>query len=45
MTFSFDIAVAVRKDDRQLLPDLDRALARRKPEVDAVLASFAVPQL
>lgn len=45
MTFSFDIAVGVRKGDRDLLADLDRALARRKPEVDAVLDSFAVPRL
>jgi len=41
---TFDIAAGVRKDDEALAHELDQALAKRRPEIDAVLASYGVPR-
>jgi mxaJ protein len=41
----FDISMAVRKEDEALRQEVDRALARRRAEVDAILAAYAVPRL
>lgn len=41
--FTFDIAMAVRKQDADLLADVQGALDRRKPEIDAVLTDYGVP--
>jgi mxaJ protein len=41
----FDISMAVRKDDDALRKELDEALARRRAEVDAILAEYAVPRV
>jgi mxaJ protein len=41
----FDIAVAVRRDDGARAARLQRALDRRRREVDAVLARFGVPRV
>ena len=41
----FAIAVGVRKDDRELREQLDAALERRRPEVDAILDAYGVPRV
>jgi mxaJ protein len=41
---AFDISMGLRKGDRPLLRAVDRALAELEPEVEAVLASYGVPQ-
>jgi len=40
---AFDIAVGVRKDDPGLRKEIDRALARHRGEIKALLASYGVP--
>ena len=39
----FDISMAVRKDDRALRRELNRAIERRRSAIDAVLREFHVP--
>jgi mxaJ protein len=41
----FDISMAVRKENETLRQEVDAALARRRPEVDAILAAYGVPRL
>ena len=41
----FDISMAVRKENDTLRQEVDAALARRRPEVDAILAAYGVPRL
>jgi len=41
----FDISMAVRKEDEALRQELDLALARRRTEVDAILADYGVPRV
>jgi mxaJ protein len=41
----FDISMAVRNDDETLRQEVDAALTRRRPEVDAILATYGVPRL
>src|SRR5581483_298182 len=41
--FTFAIAVGVRRDDPGLRDRLDRALARRRPEVERILREYGVP--
>lgn len=41
--FAFDIAVGVRKGAPGLRDEIDAVLARRKPELDAILAEYGVP--
>jgi mxaJ protein len=41
----FDISMGVRTDDDKLKSEIDAALARRRGEIDAVLASYHVPRL
>jgi len=43
--FAFDIAMGVRKGDRALRDELNAVLARRKAEIDAILAEYGVPRL
>jgi mxaJ protein len=45
LTFSFEIAIGVRRSDQALLRELDAALLRRKREISALLASYNVPRL
>jgi mxaJ protein len=45
MPFTFDIALAVRKDDAALQADLDAALQQRRPEIRKLLARFDFPTL
>lgn len=40
----FDIAMGVRKDDQALAAQLDAALARLEPEIEALLDSYDVPR-
>jgi mxaJ protein len=42
--FEFSIAMGVRKRDAGLQQALDRAIARRRGEIDAILAEFRVPR-
>ncbi|MFC5087064.1 substrate-binding domain-containing protein [Microvirga arabica] len=41
----FDISMAVRKEDEAMRQEVDAALARRRGDVDAILAAFGVPRL
>jgi len=42
---TYEIAMAVRRSDLNLRRDINQALIARKSEIDAVLASYAVPRL
>jgi mxaJ protein len=41
----FDISMAVRKEDEALRQEVDAALARRRTDVDAILAAYGVPRV
>jgi mxaJ protein len=41
----FDISMAVRKEDEALRQEVDAALARRRTDVDAILATYGVPRV
>lgn len=41
----FDQSIAVRRDDRELLTQIDAALARAKPKIDGILQAEGVPLL
>jgi mxaJ protein len=43
--FTFAIAMGVRRGDAALAAALDRAIADRRPEIDALLAEYAVPRV
>jgi mxaJ protein len=45
LPFAFDIAMGVRKEDRARRDLLDEVLARRKPDIDRILAEYRVPRL
>jgi mxaJ protein len=45
LPMSFAIAIGVRRGDTELRDALDRALARERPAVDAILADYGVPRL
>jgi mxaJ protein len=45
LPFVFDIGMGVRRADRVLLETLDAVLARRRPQVDALLERFHVPRV
>jgi len=40
----FDIAMGVRKADKELAAEVDRALAARRADIDAILAAYHVPR-
>jgi mxaJ protein len=42
---SFSIAIAVRDDESELRDDLNATLARKRQQIDAVLAEYGVPLL
>ena len=44
MPFEFDIAIGVKRGERDLRDRLNAALERRKAEIDAVLDEYAVPR-
>jgi len=41
----FDVSMAVRRDDRPLRRELNRAIERRRTEIDAILKQFGVPRV
>jgi mxaJ protein len=41
----FDISMAVRKEDEALRQEVDAALARRRTDVDTILAAYGVPRV
>jgi mxaJ protein len=41
----FDISMGVRKEDVALRQEIDDVLARRKPEIDTILAEYGVPRV
>jgi mxaJ protein len=45
LTFRFEFAMAVRKDDAPLRDELNRVLVERRQEIDRILAAFSVPRL
>lgn len=45
LPFVFDIAIGVRHGDSVLASRLDSAVARRRPEIDRILAAYAVPRV
>jgi mxaJ protein len=44
MPFAFDISMGVRRGNRALRDEIQAVLARRQPEIDAILASYGVPR-
>jgi mxaJ protein len=42
--FEFDIAMGVRRGDKALRDELDAIIERRRADIDAILADFAVPR-
>jgi mxaJ protein len=44
LPFAFDIAMAVRRGDEELLAQLDAVVVRRQEEIDRLLDSYRVPR-
>jgi mxaJ protein len=44
LPFEFSIAMGVRRGDRALRDALDAILERRRADIDAILADYAVPR-
>ena len=44
LPMTFDISMGVRREDEALRQEIDAVLARRKPEIDAILADYGVPR-
>ena len=42
--FEYRIAMGVRRDDAELARLLDAAIARRRADIDAILARYGVPR-
>lgn len=45
LPFTFEISMGVKKGNEELRAAVDRALARRKSEIQEVLSRYAIPQL
>ena len=45
LPFVFDIAMGVRRGDEALRDELDAVIARKRAEIDALLARFGVPRV
>ena len=45
LPFVFDVSMAVRRGDEALRDRLEQALARRRGEIDTILAEYGVPRL
>jgi len=45
LSYQFDIAMGVRKADSARAAALDAELARRRPEIERILAAYGVPLL
>jgi mxaJ protein len=44
MPFEFSMSMGVRRGDKALLAELDEAIERCRPEIDRILADYAVPR-
>lgn len=44
LPFAFDISLGVRRTKKELRDELNAILARKKPEIDAILADYGVPR-
>ncbi|MFL5122713.1 MAG: substrate-binding domain-containing protein [Microvirga sp.] len=44
LPMTFDIAMGVRRGDEAFRQEIDAILARRRPEIDAILAAYGVPR-
>jgi mxaJ protein len=44
-SFSFAIAMGVRRGDQALRDRLDDFIARRQPDIDRILAAYGVPRV
>ena len=44
MPFEFDISMGVRRGDKGLREELDAVIERRRADIDAILAEYAVPR-
>jgi mxaJ protein len=44
LPMAFDISMGVRKEDEAFHQELNGVLARRKPDIDAILAAYGVPR-
>jgi len=42
---AFDVSMGLRLDEGALRKDIEEALARRKADIDAILADYGVPRL
>jgi mxaJ protein len=45
LPFEFSISMGVRRGDRALREELDAILARRRADIDAILAAYGVPRV
>lgn len=45
LPFHFDIAIGVRAQDQALRSALDKELTRRRPQIEAILRSYGIPQV
>jgi mxaJ protein len=45
LPMAFDVAMGLRRDEGALRQEVEAALIRSKPEIDAVLAQYSVPRL
>jgi mxaJ protein len=43
LPFVYDISMGVRREDRELRDELDDAIVRNRPKIDAILAEYGVP--
>ncbi len=44
LPFTYDIAVGIRRGEDQLKDTIEQILDRRRPDIDAILASYKVPR-
>jgi mxaJ protein len=44
LPMTFDIAMGVRRGDEAFRQEIDAILARRRPEIDAILTAYGVPR-
>ena len=42
---TFDIAIGVRKDDAALAQEINVAIAKRRDDIDRILADYGVPRV
>lgn len=45
LPFTFSIAIGVRKEDKDLRNEINEILARKKPQIEAILDQYGVPRV